>query len=320
MAHLQALIALGRDTTVRNLNLPANRNAALELQTRLCDLGLLDPSMGGSKTKAFGPLQKADGQLGPQTLVALFEFARLHKIPYFFDGQLNIGLLQTLVGSNMLTASSIQFEPLPTDDAATLLAKRILRHMRDKGYWIARSPNMCNIVYVEGMNAVGTAFRDEANLWNDRRMVIRILANGQPQMLLNFDATTEPGLPERAKPHPLGIARIAFGQYKAWKYGLHKSRQVALRQSSDIRIHRDKNADTFRTGDKIFVGSDFGINQHSTTIRSLRVGDWSAGCLVGREWGEHLDFLAAVKSDVRYALNANYEFVSTILPGDALPR
>ena len=91
-----------------------------------------------------------------------------------------------------------------------------------------------------------------------------------------------------------------------------------IRQSSNVRIHRDKDANGFRTGDKIFVGSDYGINQHSTTIKTTVVGDWSAGCLVGREWGEHLAFLSTVKSDVRYTTNANYEFVTAVIPGDEL--
>ena len=318
MATLQQLITSGRDTTVRNLNLPENKPAGLEIQTLLCDLGLLDPEFTGSVAKAFGPGRKADGAFGANSLSAIFEFYRLSGIPYYFDGQIRHDWLMALSLASPVLQTPLVLHPLPGDDASVLLAKRVLRYMDSKKYWIARSPNMYNIVYVEGMNEEGTNFSDPSNQWNDRRMVIRIQPGGQPELVHNFDATTEPGIPVRSKPHPLGIARIAFGQYKSWKVGMHKNTQVALRQSSNVRIHRDKDANGFRTGDKIFVGSDYGINQHSTTIKTTVVGDWSAGCLVGREWGEHLAFLSTVKSDVRYTTNANYEFVTAVIPGDEL--
>lgn len=318
MNTLQQLIARGGDTTIRNLNLPENRPAALEIQTRLCDLGLLDPVINGSITKPFGPTAKADGALGVGSMTAIFEFSRLAGIPYFFDGQIRHEWLLALQLFTADTHLPISMLPAPGDNPDVLLAKRVLRYLDSKKYWIARSPNMYNIVYVEGMNAGGNSFQDAANQWNDRRMVIRIRPGGQPEMVHNFDATTEPGIPVRSKPHPLGIARIAFGQYKSWKVGMHKAKQVALCQADNIRVHRDKDGNGFRTGDKIFVGNDFGINQHSTTVKTMTVGDWSAGCLVGREWGEHLTFLGTVKSDVRYTMNPNYRFVSTVIPGDEL--
>lgn len=319
MNTLQQIIARGGDTTIRNLNLPENKPAAVEIQTRLCDLGLLDPLFVGSAAQAFGPGPKADGQFGLNSMTAVFEFSRLAGIPYFFDGQIRHEWMEALQLFSADTHFPIALNPAPGDTPQTALAKRILRYMDNKKFWIARSPNMYNIVYVEGMNAEGTSFKDAANEWNDRRMVIRIRPGGQPELIHNFDATTEPGIPEQAKPHALGIARIAFGQYKSWRIGLHKGKQVALCQSDQIRIHRDKDKNGFRTGDRIFVGTNFGINQHSTTVRTGRVGDWSAGCLVGREWGEHLVFLGTVKSDVRYTMNADYRFVSTVIPGDELP-
>ncbi len=318
MATFQQLIDRGGDTTISNLNLPENKPAGLEIQTRLCDLGLLDPLFSGNVAKPFGPGQKADGAFGANSMTAIFEFSRLSGIPYFFNGQIRHDWLMALSLATPLVNLPLSLHPLPGDSATVLLAKRVLRYMDTKKYWIARSPNMYNIVYVEGMNAEGTNFSDPANQWNDRRMVIRIQPGGQPELVCNFDATTEPGIPVRSKPHPLGIARIAFGQYKSWKVGMHKNKQVALRQSADLRIHRDKDANGFRTGDKIFVGSDFAINQHSTTVKTTTVGDWSAGCLVGREWGEHLAFLATVKSDVRYTMNADYQFVTAVIPGDEL--
>ena len=317
MPTLQQLIDRSKNTTVRNLNLLENRPAGLEIQTRLCDLGILDPEFGGSDATPFGPVRKADGLFGSNSLTAIFEFCRLAGVSYVFDGQVSIDFLQALSTATPETFAPVKFDPLPGDSPSTLLAKRILRRMRARGHWIARSPNMYNIVYVEGMDAAGTSFKDAPNLWNDRRIVIRMQRDGQPEIIHNFDATTEPGFLERAKPHADGLARIAFGQYKSWKYGLHKAKQIALKQSAPIRIYRDKDRNNMRPGDKVLVGI-FGINQHSTTERRSTVGDWCAGCLVGREWGEHLAFLNTVKSDVRYALNGNYEFVSAVMPGNEL--
>ena len=61
---LQQIIAEGRDIATDELNLPANRMAAHELQVRLCDFGLLDPVINGDKDKPFGPVGKGDGMIG----------------------------------------------------------------------------------------------------------------------------------------------------------------------------------------------------------------------------------------------------------------
>jgi hypothetical protein len=49
------------------------------------------------------------------------------------------------------------------------------------------------------------------------------------------------------------------------------------------------NEDGSRKGDAIYVGDDFGLNQHTTSNAPDNVGRWSAGCLVGKYPDTHND-------------------------------
>lgn len=174
------------------------------------------------------------------------------------------------------------------------------------------------------MDPHGAKNQDLLNEWNDRRIVIHILPGGKPQMIVNDQATTEPGTVFTR--HPLnsqGAARIAFGQYKAWVDGLHKGIQPALVQRHNLRIHRDLNKDGFRSpSDPIHIGRTFGINQHSTHPNHVPelVNAYSAGCFVGRRYHWHLSFMDIVRNDVRYQHNKGYLFMSTVISGDDLEK
>lgn len=316
---LQQLIDKKTPATTDELNLPENKAAALELQTRLCDLGILDPQFKGDKNTPFGPAAKADGVIGPMTRNALYEFCRLAKVEYT-DKLLTLALLKALVSAEPDTFLPVRYDSTIFDKNQTRLARRILRCMRDKGYWIARSPNAYNIVYVEGMNADGNENPDTFDQWNDRRIVIRIKPGGKPEMVINHQATTEPGKFYTVNPvNPQGAARIAFGQYKAWVDGLHQGVQPALVQRGDVRVHRDLDQNSKRgKNDPIDIGDWFGINQHSTSpnFTPQLVGKYSAGCLVGQVYDEHLKFLNTVRKDFRYKLNKGYFFVTAVLAGD----
>jgi len=316
---LQQIIAEGRDIATDELNLSANRMAAHELQVRLCDFGLLDPVINGDKDKPFGPVGKGDGMIGVNTHTALLEFSRLAGL-LPAERHLPVQLLQTLTSVEPATFLPVEFDAQTDDDLQTRIAKCVLRYMRRKNYWIARSPNMRNIVYLEGLNADGRLNDDAFNAWNDRRMVIRIRPGGKPEMLVNDQATTEPGQFYTWHPmNPNGAARIAFGQYKAWVDGLHRGKQPALVQRERIKVHRDLNKDGRRSkNDPIDIGKTFGINQHSTSPDGTPefVNSFSAGCLVGRRYQWHLSFLDIVKQDPRYLNNKGYLFISTVIPGD----
>ncbi len=321
LSSLNQILDLGQDIQTDDLNQSANRMAAVALQHRLCDLGILDPIMGGDVSTPFGPVGKGDGSIGTNTRNALLEFSRCIGEQHV-DRLLPVQYLARLIAANPDVLLPIRWDPAPEDKLQTRIAKCVLRYMRRKNYWIARSPRMYNIVYVEGMDANGRLNEDVLNGWNDRRMVIRIAENGIPEMLVNDQATTEPGRYYTFNPlNPNGAARIAFGQYKAWVDGLHHGKQPALVQREALRVHRDLNKDGRRSKtDPIDIGKTFGINQHSTSEDQTPefVNSYSAGCLVGRRYDWHMSFLDIVRQDVRYIANKSYLFVSTVIAGDDL--
>jgi len=284
--------------TVKTLGL--DRELANDIQIRLRDLGLLDPPV--------------DGDFGPVSQLALGHFAK--KVGVVLDETITKPLAQALVDNNADTLFPLT---LGND-----FASRIVRYMQLKNYWLARAPGYLNIVYIEGANDDGTLNDDAPNRFNDRRLVIEV-RGGKPTFVGNWEATTEPGRKLTLSPqNRKGAARIAFGQYKSWRVGTHKkgtsSAQEALVQVDNVIVHRDLNKDFKRTGDMTDVGSAFGINQHHGF--NMPVGDIglaSAGCLVGRTKTGHAEFMAKVKSDLRFTKASNgYKFMSTVIAGDDL--
>lgn len=310
----------GQAVSMENLEQSNNSPLVKAIQTRLCEFGILDPVIGGDKINPFGPIAYADGILGRNTSNAIAAFHRYLQLPQQV-GRLEPMFFKLLADSTPGIFFPLQLNPLPGDSAQDLLAKRILRYMTNKNYWIARAADMFNIVYVEGIDGSGKPNKDQFNEWNDRRCVIRILPDGQPEMLVNDLATTEPGKLSKENQNAKGAARIAFGQYKAWKAGLHKGTQLALRQASNLRVHRDLNNNHIRDrADLIDVNNNFAINQHTTKLNSApnMVNDFSAGCLVGRRYPYHLSFLYILQQDWRYKTNPNYMFMTTVINGDEL--
>ncbi|MBR0692937.1 glycosyl hydrolase 108 family protein [Bradyrhizobium lablabi] len=212
------------------------------------------------------------------------------------------------------TASAPRTTPPPV---ASDLANLVVAAMERKGYQVDRGPGQLNIVYVEGMNPDGTPNNDEANKWNDLRLLIRF-EGGLPKIVGKWAATTEPGRYWTENPlSPLGAARIAFGQYSSWQVGMHHadkpSGHEALVQTGGlVTVCRDLNKDGLRTGDRCQTGI-FGINQH-WGFDLAEVDKASAGCLVGQSKDGHREFMALVKSDPRYQANQKYVFATAVLP------
>lgn len=295
---LQEIIA--NDSSVKLNDLALDRVLAGEIQTRLIKLGCLDPP--------------ADGDFGTVSKFVLGEYAKQAGVA--LDGTIDSHLAQSLLDNSEDT-----FIPLTL---GTDFASRIVKYMQLRNYWTARLPGFLNIVYVEGANADGKPNADEFNKFNDRRIVIAI-ESGKPTIKLNVLATTEPG--EFFTFNPMnagGAARIAFGQYKAWRVGVHRagepSAHEALVQAGEISVHRDLNKDGKRTGDAIDVGSGFAINQHSGhNADANNINKASAGCLVSRSHDEHKEFMKLVKTDPRFKkANNGYKYVSTVIAGDKL--
>lgn len=202
------------------------------------------------------------------------------------------------------------------------LATRTYDYLSSKNFSASVIKGYYNIIYVEGMNAKGTVNSDAPNCFNDIRLVLEVVS-GVPQIIGNWEATTEPGNYYTRKPmNSGGAARIKFGQYTSWRVGMHgtSDRHEALVQVAPVSVHRDFNKDFKRTGDRITTGN-FGINQHWGYDAAINnVGNTSAGCLVGRTRGGHREFMNLVKSDERYKKDPSFIFTTTIIPGDELAR
>ena len=270
-----------------------------QVQQRLVDLSLLDPPV--------------DGVFGPVSRLALELFAR--TVGENVDLTLEPRIAQSLLEVDIDCL-------LPVTPKANF-AGRIFRYMQHKNYFFARLPKYNNIVYVEGVEEDGRLNDDRPNVFNDRRIVLAI-EDGIPVEKGNWTATTEPGKDFTVRPmNPKGAARIAFGQYKSWRVGVHnatkRTRHEALVQAGNIRVHRDLNKDYERTGDAVFEGSNFGVNQHMGFDRPEdNIGPASAGCLVGRLSEEHREFMRILKSDPRFEASQGYKYMTTIIAGDDL--
>ena len=218
-----------------------------------------------------------------------------------------------------LAIPSQETAPAPTTHApvASDLAHLVVAALERKGYQVDRGPGELNIVYVEGMNRDGTPNNDEANKWNDLRLLIEF-EGGQPKIVGKWAATTEPGRYWTEHPlSPLGAARIAFGQYASWQVGMHladkpSGHEALVQTGGPVTVCRDLNKDCLRAGDRVQTGH-FGINQH-WGYDLAEVGKASAGCLVGQSKDGHREFMALVKSDPRYQANHKYVFATAILP------
>lgn len=200
------------------------------------------------------------------------------------------------------------------------LADRIIKYLLAKKYKVFTGQRQYNIIYVEGMNADGSINSDLPNHFNDRRMVIQVL-DGKPTIIGNWEGTTEPGNHYTVNPmNPGGAARITFGQYTAWRVGMHgkSSPHEALVQVAPVLVHRDFNKDFKRTGDRLTTGL-FGINQHSGyDLPTSNIANASAGCLVGRTRAGHKEFMQLVKADVNYQASRAHIFTTTVIAGDDL--
>lgn len=284
--------------------LGADQVLCKQIQARLTALGCLDP--------------KPDGIFGGVSKLTLGLFAQRLKLPYddAVTGPIAAALLEQ-------TAES--FLPLkPGND----FAGRVATYMALNGHFFARLPEFLNIVYVEGANADGRPNADAADKWNDLRLVLRRDATGKPVIDFSAQATTEPGRFFTEQPlSPAGAARIAFGQYKAWRVGFHHPdkkpprRHEALVQQEPITVFRDKNKDGIRPGDATDKGV-FGINQHSGLNQSEKtIGLLSAGCLVGRDDAEHKAFMKLIKTDPRFRhAIKGYTYMTTVIAGDDLAK
>lgn len=194
---------------------------------------------------------------------------------------------------------------------------RVMKTQVKLGQKVFSGNEKLNIVYIEGVDLDGTVNIDEMNQWNDLRLIYKVVDN-RPLLVDKWIATTEPGRKYTQNPlNPSGAFRIAFGQYQSWSVGWHKNHE-ALVQCGEVKGHRDRNKDGFRTGDPVISGY-FGINQH-WGYDMAEVDGASAGCLVGKSKFGHRQFMSLIKSDIRYQQDKNYVFWTAVLDGSKLEK
>jgi hypothetical protein len=264
-----------------------------EAQAKLISLGLLDPP--------------ADGLWGKMSAMALQMFQQANKLE-------PTGLLTNS------TKEALTLAQVPKLTPSNTLGFTVARYMLKAGMFVAQGKGLLNIAYLEGVSLDGTLNDDSANEWNDLRIVFEVI-DGQVTERGRWAATTEPGWYWTAKRrgNPKGAARIAFGQYKAWRVGIHRNSHQALVQTGGtVTVHRDYNCDGVRTADKLDTGY-FGINQHWGWDMK-KVDKASAGCLVGQSRDGHRNFMTLVKTDKRYQVNSQYSFFTAVLAGDKALR
>jgi len=285
---IAAGISPTRASAIAAATVSATTFSVTDVQNALTELGLLDPP--------------ADGQFGPVSRWALAEAIKPFGLPLPQEEE---------PISQAIWDAVRQAQPLPLNPFNDFAGK-VVTAMQHNGYWINRHPDCFNIVYVEGMDVDGTPNQDLPNHFDSVRMLIRVLG-GVPEIVGRWEATTEPSKYWTENPmNPLGAARIAFGQYKAWANGEYHG-FPALLQVSDITVYRDKDKIYKRYG-PTYTG-DFGIHNHQGYDYPRNdEGRSSAGCLVGRLNDGHRDFMRLVQTDKRFMANNGYHFMVTVMP------
>lgn len=273
---------------------------------------------GGATTKKTLTL---DMKNWIENLIAFIRFVVFGRLPKAINQTTNTDLPPDLV----LDGNANSEQDLISDSKPTV-AEEIISYMEEKGYFIDRNPGNGNVIYLSGLrDAYGLPSENKIDEWDDLRLIIKFSPGGRPMLDFWQAASTEPGTISRksaAAKKLGGVATVVPGQYKAWKMGYHKHNvdHPALVQCANIVIWRDSNTnESFDGGDMMFEGV-YGINQHSTRpgFSGPRVGAWSAGCLVGKDFGQHLDFINRLKQWDCYKENPDCVFWTTIIPGKSL--
>lgn len=186
------------------------------------------------------------------------------------------------------------------------MIEQLKNALSQKGYKILSRPFELNIVGVRANTNIPNAFDDTIYVF---------FFNGSGWQLLNYPATTDPGMQYLKQPiNNAGTAILKPGQYvDCYATGLHRNLYTALVQQKPVTVIRDFNRDgklDFKSGSE--QSGMFGINIHRAESAGTAkyVAGYSAGCQVFANAG---DFSAFMQLCNRHKKMYGNKFTYTLL-------
>jgi hypothetical protein len=213
--------------------------------------------------------------------------------------------LNRIAGISVSTASD---KPKEADKIAAALVD----YARKNKWEVRTGENRYNVFYVQGLFPNGVSNDNAPNQFNDSRFLVEV--NPTPRLIGAWEASIEPGNYYTKQPMNVeGAAQIQVpGQYKAWRVGKHKGRELALVQVAPVDIIRDKNRNGKVDEGDLKEHSLIGANQHSANDQQF-VDGASAGCPVGRTSKGHQEFMRFLQQDADYKANKNFTFPTSFI-------
>ena len=232
---------------------------------------------------------KETGIFGPKTESAVKDFQK--KGGLVDDG---------IVGPVTLSKMGINLE-----SNLVYSKDKIKSALSSKGYKWFEEDNTLNIVGIRNSKPMSKV----TNIFDDK-ITLSYKVNGN-WVYKEWDATTDPGKKGVMEfKNKNGVARLVEGQYiNSYSLGLHQGKYEALRQTSKVKVYRDKNRDMNYDSDVIQEGL-FGINIHKAGQNSTWVENWSEGCQVFKRTKDFDEFMRIVKSSAR---SGNKNFTYTLI-------
>jgi hypothetical protein len=192
------------------------------------------------------------------------------------------------------------------------MIEQLKQALSQKGYRVFSRPYELNIVGIRAITNMPNAFDDT---------IFVFYSNGTQWQLLNYPATTDPGMHYLKQPiNNAGTAILKPGQYlNCYATGLHRGLYTALVQQSPVTVIRDFNKDgrlDFQSGRE--QTGMFGINIHraETAGTTKYVSGHSAGCQV---FANAADFAAFMQLCSQHKKLYGNKFTYTLLEQAGLP-
>ncbi|MBV6623147.1 MAG: hypothetical protein KI793_09440 [Rivularia sp. (in: Bacteria)] len=253
-------------------------------------------------------LSQARGRICCFGLSLAMAIAILHPdINQWFEAKLQLTRIASISFSTTINKSK----------EADKIAAALVNYARSQNWEVRTGERRYNVFYVQGMFPSGVKNNNTPNKFNDSRFLVEV--NPTPKLVGAWEASIEPGNHYTEKPmNASGAAQIEVpGQYKAWRIGKHKGREIALIQVAPVNIIRDFNRNSkVDKGDKKEY-SIIGANQHSGSDQKF-VDNTSAGCPVGRTIEGHQEFMSYLQKDVDFQANDNFIFSTTFISAKEL--